>query len=139
MTFDKRKWPLLALPLATAIGLAGIATAATNSHGDTLLDLAPEPFRCEIAATETGPMIALETRVFANQDIAGRYSLTVKSAGTAGSTNIRQGGAFTAGPGEMVALGKVMIGNNVAGYIATLEITTPDHVFDCREQVGGVA
>jgi len=155
MTFDKKKLPLLALPLMAGLGIAGLAAASDQSAtapydssaiasiiestGDLPPAPLPEPFRCEIATSEVGSMIALESLVFVDEAIEGQYSLSVQSAGYAGSANIRQGGSFTAAPGEMVRLGSVMIGNNTAGYIATLEITTPSHAFDCEQQIGGIA
>ena len=150
MTFDKKKLSLLALPLLAGLGITGIAVASDPYDSSAIASIIesseavppvplPEPYRCEIATTQVGSMIALESLVFAEGAIEGHYSLSVQSAGYAGSANIRQGGIFTAAPGEMVRLGSVMIGNNTAGYVATLEITTPGHVFDCEQQIGGIA
>jgi hypothetical protein len=139
MTIDTRKSPLLILPLATAICLAGIATASGTPEGFGTSLAALDSVRCEIAATPSGGMIAIEPRVVTDQALHGQYTFTVSSVGQTGSANIRQGGNFSANAGQTVKLASVMLGSAGAGYTATLEVSATGFALECEERVGGRA
>ena len=124
----------LLLPAASVLlglGAAGFAMgagAASSTDG---------PLRCEIQANSMNGMISLQGVIHSDVPISGSYRFKVASTGGAGNTNMSQGGAFTAAPGEAVMLGKIMLGNAGAIYDATLEIETDRMAVECEERVGG--
>jgi hypothetical protein len=81
--------------------------------------------------------IMLQGVIHADVPVSGSYRFKVASAGSAGNTNMSQGGYFTAAPGEAAMLGKIMLGNAGAIYDATLEIESDGMTVECEERVGG--
>lgn len=128
-----RRFAARMAPLLLGLGAAGIAMGASHA-GSTNTD---EPVACEIQATQADGMIALEGIVRADEAIRGSYRFRVSSAGGSGSSNISQGGRFTAGPDGMTKLGKVMLGNTGAAYDASLEVTSNGVTIECAKRVGG--
>lgn len=125
--FGMNKLILAATPLALGLAFANLTIGA---------DAADSPLRCEILASSTNGMTALEGVVHANFATRGSYRFRVASASGGGGSNIQQGGAFTAGPEGSATLGRVMLGGN-AIYDATLEIEADGHAVTCSERVGG--
>jgi hypothetical protein len=131
--FDRtRRFSASAVALFVGLVAAGLAMDASRA-GST----AGGAIRCEIQASSTNGMIALEGVVRADVEVSGSYRFRVKTAGGAGGSNIQQGGDFTAGPGSAVTLGKVMLGGQGAIYDASLEITSDGATVKCAERVGG--
>lgn len=127
-----RPMPLLlgagAAAIAAGIALAGQAGAA-GASGAAL--------SCEIAASPAGGSIVLKPLVHAAGPVNGSFRFKVVSAGGAGSTNIRQGGGFSAAPGKPAALGQVMLGGGGQVYEASLELTADGRTVTCAETIGG--
>ena len=111
--FTKHK-AFRSMPLLLGLGVAGLAIGAGAASSSD------EPLRCEIKAESMNGMISLQGVIHADVALSGSYRFKVESAGGGGNTNMSQGGAFTAGPGEEVLLGRVMLGNAGAIYDATL-------------------
>jgi hypothetical protein len=131
MSSKQIRLSLRAVPLLLGLGAAGLAMGAGAASSSD------EPLSCEIQADSMNGMIVLQGVIHADVPITGSYRFNVASAGGAGNTNMSQGGAFTAAPGEAVMLGKVMLGNAGAIYDATLEIESDGMAVECEERVGG--
>ncbi len=135
--FDRlNRFHIIAASLLVGLGAAGFATA------DGSPDAAPgtayaEPLRCEIVANPSGGMVALEGVLHTDTAISGSYSFRVVSSGGGGSSNIRQGGQFSAGPNAPATLGTVMLGNAGGHYKATLEVVANGKTIACTERTGG--
>ncbi|MCP4385211.1 MAG: hypothetical protein GY798_28010, partial [Hyphomicrobiales bacterium] len=110
------------LGLATA-GLA-IGADVTASSADSL--------SCEIQADTANGMMILQGVVHADAPINGSYRFKVAGA----ATNISQGGAFTAAPGQAATLGKVMLGGH-AIYDASLQVSANGVTIVCDKRIGG--
>ena len=131
MSKKNMRFSLRAVPILLGLGVAGLAMgagAASSSDG---------PLRCEIKTGSMNGAITLQGVIHADVPVSGSYRFKVASAGGAGNTNMSQGGAFAAGPGETAMLGKVMLGNAGAIYDATLEIESDGMAVECEERVGG--
>ncbi len=102
------------VPVLVALGAAGCSAAGAHSS--------PEPLRCEISAGMSGGMFALQGVVHSDGFVTGSYRLTVAGTGGGGRTNISQGGAFEAVPGQPTMLGNVMLGANGQAYDVRLEV-----------------
>ena len=124
------RFPLAAAPLVLGLGVAGFAMA--DSEPDST-----DPVRCEILATPANGMIALEAVLHTDVALSGSYLFRVTSSGGAGSSNIQQGGMFSAGPDRPATLGTVMLGNSGGTYNASLEIQSNGTTVACTERVGG--
>ena len=122
------------IPAATL--LLGAAAAAT-AVGAGQAGSSDGPVRCEIQAKNAGGMITLQGVVHADKAISGSYTFQVESAGGSGSTDISQGGGFSASPGNAATLGQVMLGGYGSIYDASLEVTAGGKSYRCKERVGG--
>lgn len=123
----RRVMAALALVLIPAGALATIATA----------DQSVGPARCEIRVTPEGDMVSLEALAYADRKVSGTYSFHVESAGQTGSTNIEQGGAFSAAPDRPATLGTVTLDAKGAVYDARLEVTVDGKSIACTDRIGG--
>ncbi|CDX25593.1 conserved exported hypothetical protein [Mesorhizobium sp. ORS 3324] len=112
-----------------AVIAAGAAGATAGKDGSS-----SGPLRCEIRDTIEGDAILLEPLVYADRSINGTYTVSVTGGGGSGSANIRQGGAFEAGPGNPASLGRVSVGSNGA-YDVKLKVTAGGTSISCVKQV----
>lgn len=101
----------IGLVAIAALGIAGAAAIAGPSSND---------FACGISTTTDRGMMAIEGVVQTQEAMSGDYRFALKSSGSGGSSNINQGGQFTATPGSPVSLGRVMIN---AGSKVDVEFT----------------
>ena len=130
--FDKlNRFPLAAAPLVLGLGVAGFAMA----DGEAVPPA--QPFYCEILAAPANGMIALEAVLHTDVALSGSYLFRVTSSGGAGSSNIQQGGMFSAEPDRPATLGTVMLGNSGGTYNASLEIQSNGKTVACSDRVGG--
>lgn len=113
--------------IALGLGLAVIAASAglANSSDSDL--------RCGVAKTSQNGMLALEGTILSPTALTGEYRFDVQSSGNGGSSNISQGGAFTAAAGESTTLGKVMINAN-SNYAIDFNITAGGKKVDCSQE-----
>lgn len=131
MLEQKRRISALTAAIALGLGVAAVAAgtgAAISANG---------PLSCAIEVTAAGGAIALESRVQTEVALSGSYRFRVASAAHSGSTNLRQGGGFSAMPGSPVTLGRIMLGDTGAIYDATLEIAADGTTVTCTRRVGG--
>lgn len=115
-----------------AVIAAGAAGATAGKDGSN-----SGPLRCEIRHTVQDDAILLEPLVYADRSINGIYTVSVSGGGTSGSANIRQGGAFEAGPGSPASLGRMSVGANGAAYEVKLKVTAGGASISCVKQVSG--
>jgi hypothetical protein len=122
---------IAAATVLLGLGAAGFATADGQPSAGN------EPLRCEIVASPANGMTALEGVLHTDIAISGSYSFRVVSFGGGGSSNISQGGEFSAGPNEPATLGTVVLGNSGGSYKATLEVIANGKTIACTERTGG--
>jgi hypothetical protein len=122
--------PLAAAPVILGLGVAGFAMADSQSEST-------DPVRCEILAAPANGMITLEGVLHTDVALSGSYLFRVTSSGGAGSSNIQQGGMFSAEPDRPATLGTVMLGNSGGTYNASLEIQSNGTTVACSERIGG--
>lgn len=125
------------IPVSAAILLAGLGAAGCSAGASETL---PEgdSVRCEIDITSSGGAFGLGAVVHADKAVTGSYRFNVSGSGRAGSTNISQGGGFSAGPGDDARLGRMMLGNSGAIYDVRLDISVGGRDYHCAETVGGI-
>ena len=127
--FDKRR--IYAIAIGIGVGLTAIAAGAGSAASTNA------PFNCAIEATSVGGTLALESTVQSDIALNGSYRFRVQSAARSGSTNLQQGGGFSAMPGSPVALGRIMLGDASAIYDATLEVAAGGTAVTCTKRIGG--
>jgi hypothetical protein len=126
------KGRLAALLVPLALGLC--VFSISDSTGSK--DAGPQPLRCELRVTESGDRVVLEGVVVAKTAIEGSYRLRVSQAGGAGSSDIDQGGDFSASPGAPSTLGSVTLAGG-GSYYAKLKVTWTGGAIECSERVRG--
>lgn len=121
-----------ALGLAAVTLAAGVAAAGGAVGNPT----GGAPFNCEIRQSLSGSQILLQPTVTASSAASGSYSLTLVGGGAGGSASVRQGGDFTASPGQTTSLGQVSVDGRGAAYRARLEVTMGGRSTVCTSKVG---
>ena len=119
---------------AAAVGFAALGAAAGGGGNATADAPMSGPVRCEIQATSAGGMTTLEGVVHADIAVAGTYSFRVSGGGNGGSSNISQGGPFSAAPGASMPLGQVMLSKGA--YEAILSVSFDGETISCSERIG---
>jgi hypothetical protein len=122
----------LALATAAALLAAGAAAGVTGSAS-----AASDGVRCEIAVEMRSDGVTLEGFVDAASSITGSYELLVTKAGGGGSSDIRQGGEFSATSGARTPLGTVVLAGDGGTYTAKLKIRWDGKNAVCSESVRG--
>ncbi len=117
---------------ALLAAIAGAAAAGAGKEGST-----SGPLRCEIRDTVQGDAILLEPVVYTDRNTNGTYTVSVSGGGASDSTNIRQGGAFEAGPGNPASLGRMSVGASGTAYDVKLKVTAGGASVSCVKQVSG--
>lgn len=120
--------------LAFGLGVMILGAQAMDS-GDA--QAGGGPVRCEIEVETVGGGVRLQGVVHAKEAGSGAYDLEIRSSGSGGSSNIRQGGDFSAAAGEPARLGTVRLGGDGAAYDATLTVIWNGKEFHCRKRIGG--
>jgi hypothetical protein len=128
------KQAAILLAAGTAAIAAGMAVAGTTTMGSSR----DGPVTCEIRAETVRGTTNLTGVVATEAPISGTYKFSIKGRGGSGRTNINQGGAFAAVPGEDFELGKVMLGNPGATYDASLELRVAGKSYGCDARVGSI-
>jgi len=118
--------PRLLVPAVLGLALVGIAAttgfAGTNASG---------PVQCGIAEKTESGMLSIEGKVLSSIPVDGSYSFRVQAQSPGGgSSQVNQGGAFTAAANDAIALGKVTL-NSGARYDAELAITANGVAVTC--------
>ena len=117
--------PLIQTTLAATVALTAIGFAA-NAYA------AGGDFACGVTTKIQGGMQAVEGVLVSPSALSGEYRFTLKSSGGGGSTNISQGGQFSAAPNAEVSLGQVMV-NADAHVNIDFTVTANGKTFDCSQ------
>jgi len=120
------------LGVIALLALGGASVAASTTNGADNGGLA-----CGVSTQNAHNMLTLEGVVQSPEAISGEYRFALKSSGAGGSSNISQGGQFSAQAGESVSLGKMTI-NAGANTNIDFSITTGGQKYDCSQQVTAV-
>ncbi|MBJ3783916.1 curli-like amyloid fiber formation chaperone CsgH [Devosia sediminis] len=110
---------LAALALG-ALALAGVAHANSGSSG----------LACGVSKTSQQGLLAIEGVVQSPVAIQGEYRFALKSLGNGGSSNVSQGGGFSAAANTPISVGQIMVG---AGSNVDIDftITSGGKQYDC--------
>ena len=113
---------LLVATLAASVGLANSAANGTQ---------------CGIAASSERGMLALEGTILSPVALSGEYRFAIRSSSNGGSSNISQGGYFTANANEATPLGKVLI-NAGSNYSVDFDVTAGGKKIDCNQDIASL-
>ena len=93
--------------LAGLLAVVALATAGVAANANSA---SPAPdLACGVStATESG-MLVVEGVFQSPTALSGEYRFALRSSGPGGSTNVSQGGQFSAAAGTAISLGKVMV------------------------------
>ncbi|QDZ10791.1 curli-like amyloid fiber formation chaperone CsgH [Devosia ginsengisoli] len=127
MTISPRRIGAIALGLAVA-AFAANAGLANSASGDTV---------CGIASSSERGMLALEGTIVSPVALSGEYRLAIRSSGGGGSSNISQGGYFTANANEATTLGKVLI-NAGSSYSIDFNVSAGGQKIDCDQDIASL-
>lgn len=119
---------------AVALGLVIAAIAATNGMANSGSN---SGFQCGIAKTTQNGMLALEGTLTSTVAVSGEYRFAIQSSGNGGSSNISQGGYFTARANEPTSLGKVML-NAGSSYDIVFDVTADGKNIDCNQDLASL-
>lgn len=122
----------LALTVAAGLLVAGAAAGVAGSAS-----AAGDGVRCEIAVKQRAGSVTLEGFVDSASRISGSYELLVTKTGGGGSSDIQQGGEFSASAGARTPLGTVVLAGDGGAYTAKLKIKWDGKSAVCRESVRG--
>lgn len=122
MSILDKRLAILAIPALLGLGIAGANAGDENGDG---------PVQCSIQAKADDGMIAFRGVLETNTGLSGSYSFHIESSGHGGSTNIRQGGNFTAEAGEEVHLGQAAVSGG-GQYEVKFEITANGETYECE-------
>ena len=111
-----------------ALLVLGGAGMAANAYGTAADGLA-----CGVNTSNANGMLSVEGVLQSPEALTGDYRFALKSQGAGGSSNINQGGQFSATPGMPVSLGKVSV-NAGANIEVDFTITTGGKKYDCSQQ-----
>ncbi len=123
-------FPKTLVPMFLGLGMAGIAVGGCHAGSPS------ELVQCEISANTSGGMTSLKGVVHADKTVHGSYRLRIKSSGASGSSNIEQGGEFTAGPGSPATLGTVTLSG--PRLDADLIVNVGGRAIACTDHVGRI-
>ena len=116
---------LFGLGLAVLASTSGMANASTASEA------------CGIVTSTQNGMLVIEGAVLSPVALDGSYQFAIQSSGGGGSSNISQGGNFTAAANQQTALGKVMI-NAGSNYSVDFTVTANGKKLDCDQDVASL-
>ncbi len=120
-----------------ALTIAGLLAAGAAAGPDGSASAAGDEMHCEIAVEEQAGRVTLEGFVDAASSISGSYELLVTNKGGGGSSDIWQGGEFSAKSGTRTPLGTVVLAGDGGSYTAKLKIKWDGKSAECRKSVRG--
>lgn len=116
-----------------ALGLVAAALGATSS----IAGVSNDPGTCGVLTSTQGGMLLIEGSVLSSVELNGSYQFSVQSSGSGGSSNISQGGAFTAAANQQTTLGQVMI-NAGSDYKVVLDVEANGKKLDCDQDLASL-
>lgn len=123
--------PQRASAIALGLALAGFAASAglANSTAGAV--------QCGLATSSERGMMALEGTIISPVAISGEYRFAIRSSSNGGSSNVSQGGYFTASANQATPLGKVLI-NAGSTYSVDFAVTAGGKKIDCSQDIAGL-
>lgn len=115
---------------AITIGLV-VATLAASAG---LANSTDTTTQCGVATSTERGMLALEGTILSPVALSGEYRFAIQSSGNGGSSNISQGGYFTANANEATPLGKVLI-NAGSNYDVVFDVTAGGKKITCDQDI----
>ena len=112
---------LIAAALAASSGMAN-----ASSNGGT----------CGVVTSMQNGMLLIQGAVLSPVALDGSYQFSVQSSG-GGSSNVSQGGQFSAPANQQTALGQVMI-NAGSNYKVGLDVTANGQKLDCGQELASL-
>jgi hypothetical protein len=106
-----------------AVSTVGLAANANASGGD---------FACGVVTSTHNGMMSVAGSLLSPTALSGEFRFAFKSSGNGGSTNISQGGQFSAAPNAEVSLGQVMV-NAGANVSVDFTVTANGRTYDCSQ------
>jgi len=125
MNSPDKRLAALAAPVLLALGIAGANAGGSTQNG---------PIQCGIEYSSNGGMVTFNGVLVAKTDLSGSYTFRIESSGHGGSTNIRQGGNFSARAGEELQLGQASLSSG-GQYGVKFEVTANGQTYDCSGSV----
>lgn len=119
---------------AIALGLVIAAIAATTGMANST---SASAVQCGVAKTTQNGMLALEGTLTSPTAVSGEYRFAIQSSGGGGSSNISQGGYFTANANEPTALGRVMV-NTGSSYNLVFDVIANGQKVDCNQELASL-
>lgn len=126
MTIPLIRTSALVLPVLLGIGITAFAATSgmANSPQHTI--------QCGVTTSTSRGMLTIEGQILSPKALSGSYSLGVQSRSNGGSSNLSQGGNFTATANQASTIGTVMI-NADARYTADFSITVDGKTQTCDD------
>lgn len=113
------------LGLIALVAISGGAVAAANSNQTS-------PIACGVNTVSDRGMMSVEGIFQSQTALTGEYRFSLRSQGNGGSSNISQGGAFSADAGATITLGKVMV--NAGSHLnIDFEVSAGGRKYDCSQ------
>ena len=113
------------------LGLAGFAVTsgmASSTAGSK---------ECGIVTSTQNGMLVIEGTILSPVALDGSYQFSIQNSGGGGSSNVSQGGYFTAAANQQTLLGKVMI-NAGSNYTIGFDVTANGKKLDCGQEVASL-
>jgi hypothetical protein len=122
----------LTFPLVIGLGLSGLAVTSgtAGTAGNSAI-------QCGVLANTENGMLVLEGTLLSPTDVVGDYSFAFTSSGQAGSSNIRQGGGFSAAADAVTTLGRVTI-NAGSNYDVDFTVNANGQTLDCAGEIASL-
>lgn len=114
------------------VALAGLTLAGAAAPSGMAKANASSSIQCGVATSSQGAMMTMEGAILSPTKLTGEYSFRVRSQGKGGSSNISQGGMFSASANQVTTLGQVTV-NAGAKVTIDFEITSDGHKLDCSK------
>jgi hypothetical protein len=114
------------LALVGFAGLALFGLAATTGMANS----ATSSLQCGVATSTDGGMLTIEGTLLSPVALTGEYRFSIRSTSNGGSSNINQGGMFTAQANELTPIGRVTVNAGASVDIA-FDVTADGEKVDC--------
>ena len=115
---------------AIALGLVMAGLAASSGFAKS----ASDAVACGLTTGSEQGMLAIEGAILSPVALTGEYRFAVRSQSGGGSSNISQGGYFTANANEETALGKVLL-NAGSTFDIAFTVTANGKTLTCDQDM----
>jgi hypothetical protein len=96
------------------------------------------PITCSVLGESQGRGIRFRGRIVSPEGAAGTYLIVIRKSGPSGTSNVSQGGAFTAAAGAETLVGSATLSLEPgADYGVTMQVDADGRSFTCETLSGG--